>query len=46
MKATTLTLKTSNFRQFLTKLAEVARHAIELHLQTCQIIAEAHQRKR
>ena len=29
----------------LARIAAVARHALQLHLQTCAIIAEAHRRQ-
>ncbi len=45
MNSSTLTLKTSNFRKFLSKVSDLAREALELHLQNCQAVAETFKRK-
>jgi hypothetical protein len=40
-----LTTTSSSARTgWLARLAAVARHALQLHLQTCAVIAEAHRR--
>jgi hypothetical protein len=38
------TTSTPAANRWLARLAAVARHALQLHLQTCAIVAEAHRR--
>lgn len=39
-----ITTSTTAATSWFTRLAAVARHALQLHLQTCAVIAEAHRR--